>query len=259
MMLTLPERQLFVGKFNALVERATLADVARMAGLLMCWLEDLVKSPPPPPPPPSSSSRGAAAPAGEVKDARADEYLFHTSHCAMTLQTMAGRASDFPECIVLYPFLSRPAQAAWDRLVTRHLPRLPLPARISLRHALPHVTHLTPDVAAAAMAELVPLLETGTLAYNIGRGLTSYRGWSLYEIMVSITRRVPENTLFDRPFAGAPRRLALLLMYDLLGNWDPRASGRDFTKGRVVRVSPADGDIRQACTYRSTCTMKRNP
>jgi hypothetical protein len=129
--------------------------------LLIRWLEDLVVSPPLRP--------------GATPEERADDYLLYVSSISGILcetaksvnKSGAGR---------YYAALTDPAKSAWGRLLTQHLPHLPLPARLFLSDTLLSTgirdVHFDINLFYQNSAsDLEPLLVSGNFVLPVGRGM----------------------------------------------------------------------------------------
>jgi hypothetical protein len=152
-------------------EPATPTDMARMAGLLICWIRDLVESPP----------RRPGATAEEL----ADDYVYFAYEWLRGLCSLTASLVPGPQGAFLYPLLSRPAQAAWDRLVSRLFTKLPLSVQIlftSLMHTVKdHGAELKDKIQAAAPA-LIRQMQEGELTLEIGGGRCVWHGLAIYEV-----------------------------------------------------------------------------
>jgi hypothetical protein len=138
-----------------------------------------------------------------------------------------------------YDSFSRSAQRAWDRLLTQHLPKLPLPARLMIAHAMFLVRAGTDghyDVLESVVADIVPMLESGTLTLDTGRGILWNFADEILVIFYQAARlKLTLPGLFAGDFAGVSRRLVLILYYHTL---DKYKSGRKaFEMEDVYHVS----------------------
>jgi hypothetical protein len=230
------DRLLFSGCYTKLVDEQhaveTAADVLRMCGHLIRWLEDLVESPPRRP-------GGSATP-----EERADDYTYVAWGFADQLRCISisgERLMGEP----LYPHLSRPAQSAWNRLLTQHLPHLPLSARIVLGSAICRISVSTSDdsvhaAQCATATALFPRLHTGDLMFEVGGGnrllLSIYVFRRLLEACIPpMQSDALTQPFFAGPFSGGPRRLALLSFdYILRAN---QQESRMFDKEDMCTVS----------------------
>jgi hypothetical protein len=175
-----------------------------MAGLLIRWLEDTVESPPRRP--------------GATPEERADDYLFGCHALAygasITLLSLPSRLGQFS----VMSSLPRPAQSAWHRLLTQHLPHLPLPARIMLYMAAAKMSeeseHVREPLLQALTRDLRPIFDSGNFILDIGGGLR--RSFASAARILCTVNGADLPSLLRGPFCTAPRRLVLLIYQDLL-------------------------------------------
>jgi hypothetical protein len=212
-MRTLGLRTTFIEAINACRcdKKMTLADELHMAGLLIRWLEDTVESPPRRP--------------GATPEERADDCLFACCVLAEKLKegtSLASRLSQQP----LLPSLARPAQSAWRRLMTTHLPHLPPAARALLYMAL---FILEPEVQQdstlqVAVRDFEQFVTSGDLVLDLGRGRRGAAG----EMVTNLAFSLPVGTLgrhFNGSFVGPPRLLTLVFYGYLSRLFDPKHRG----------------------------------
>jgi hypothetical protein len=202
-----------------------LADTAHMAGLLVRWLVDTIESPP--------------RRVGSTPEMQADHSLFVLCVFADVLQVTLHDTLQSDEEPQLYSLFPRAAQAAWDRLVTRHFAQLPLPARIHLSQLMCTIRDEEGEDAAlcALGRDLISLLDTGSLVLDCGHGVRQCFGVHMQNSLILCTRAgalLP--TLFEgrEGFTGAPRRLALLAYSRLLSQYD--GATRAFATEEVREV-----------------------
>jgi hypothetical protein len=225
------QRLCFYSQYRAVARRGseTAADTVRLTGLLIRWLEDLVRELPPPPPDllGAAPSSNRDLPAGPCDDL----VIF-----AVFLKMVAWEAYLLQGSTPLLRSLPGPAQAAWTRLVTTHLPRLPLPARLNLCCTVPCV--MPPGASPTffrqmIIPELLSLMESGDMYLDCGRGARQWVGGEVINLTCELSDYM--GPLFAEPFSHVPRRLLLLLYTDLLLTYDSQE--RAFDQERVLGVS----------------------
>jgi hypothetical protein len=202
----------------------TLTNELRMASMLICWLEDTVESRP--------------RRAGATPEELADDYLHGCVHLANSLDIAVGNICILKEKHALFPTesLSRPALSAWRRLVTLHLPHLPLPARLYV-YTVSTFFPAETGVSERTVADLLALLQSGEFMLDIGRGVRLSMG-PLIKSLVDhlVVHLVDIRPLFSGPFPGIPRRLALLFYTSVSDCFDPQQ--RNVDRARILAVSP---------------------
>jgi hypothetical protein len=231
---TFMDRMAFAGAYLERLSRdvpETPAEAARLAGILIRWLEDLVESPP----------RRSGAPRDP------NDYVHVCIFMASSLWELVVRM-DQRNAGNLLPLLPRPAQAAWRRLLTQHLPHLPLPARI---HVCISSVLFKPNGAEEEAREKAALLSTAAvvtpwfMASDADLMLPTCCGcresFSHVVFRFFYLVALQEGTLqplFTEPANRGPRRLALMAYNMLLSTFDPQACR--FVEDVVLVVSVAD-------------------
>jgi hypothetical protein len=213
------ERLLFTTRYKRLCRESgteTLADATRLAGTLIRWLEDLVESPP---------RRPGGASTSEEK---ADDFLFFSTQMADALMMAADDASRLGGNTAVYPSLPRPAQSAWNRLMTQHLPHLPLSVQAVLCVSTSSVwgrenVEDILSVQSAVLAAALPRIISNDLLLPVGGGRRVWYGYRLFALTVLARHLAHGDTsaIFAEPFSGAPRRLSLLYFESLLCSYVP--------------------------------------
>jgi hypothetical protein len=198
-----------------------------MAGLCIRWLEDLVESPPRRP--------GATA---TTPEELADDFCTLSTHIAYEISIFSQRIK-VRWGMNLYSVLPRPAQSAWDRLLTQHAPSLPLAARTSL--AIKTLNVRAGDTEKAFVCsvadEILPLFESGDLGLDFGRGRRIYHVPDLASIILSASQ-CKQGDHLQRLFAAAPRRLTHFFYLQLLEAHapNPRGGGGPYVGNRRDRL-----------------------
>jgi hypothetical protein len=199
----------------------SLPDAARMAGLLIRWLEDLVESPPRRP--------------GATPEENADLALFGMTALAMNLSPVADEAGP------LYDSLPRPAQSAWTRLLTTHLPHLPPFTRMILYINCKKVGNredVELRVWRESVADVLATIARGDMIVDAGRGLRRcllLECFTILEGRLLRNKYLPPGLFDDDPSNVLPRRLALMMYQDMLAGYDPRRRTFDPHPGTSVR------------------------
>jgi hypothetical protein len=207
------------------INAVTLADELRMAGLLVHWLVDVVESPPHRP--------------GATPEENADEYLFWSCRLAEALQKTALALLRNWNHEPVVPSLPRPAQSAWRRLTTQHLPRLPRAARLLLSLG---VVIMAPDdtvqsIFRALVPDVMAVFVSGNFMINVGRGVlhSIVASTALFFFAQNGFLDNDLRTLFSGPFSGLPRRLTVLLHREVLLKYEPQR--RAFQRDCLAHVS----------------------
>jgi hypothetical protein len=216
-MSTITQRLLFCTTFLDLEAKGkvTQSDFARMAGLLIRWVEDTVESPPRRP--------------GATPEERADDYVHM---CCMLVHTLCqnilpayirrSKLSDEPRprC-PLFSSLPRPAQSAWRRLLTQHLAHLPSAARIDLALArwLDGDDQHEDDLAQEALALVRHMFESGDFTVEAGRRKRFGFGHLIRTLVVACADGC--RSIFEEADFCKARRLCLLFYKQLLRHYDP--------------------------------------
>jgi hypothetical protein len=232
---------LFSAYENKRTSAESRADAARMAGMLTRWLEDLVESPPRRP--------GNATPEELADDFLFQTYLFSYYLREVTMRIVCQAEQTGGEPQPLYLELPRPAQSAWDRLLTTHFPKLPLPARLQLLTAVTFMNGLSGGkrVTVAAAPELIELVRSGDLMLSIGRGMKVCHAQSIYALLKLYGAAY--GGTFGPLFASAAaeRRLTLLTLYYMLVVYSP--DKRALDAGKTFGVSVYDLTLLRAVFF----------
>jgi hypothetical protein len=203
---------------------------ARMAGLLIRWLEDLVESPP----------RRPGGTARATSEELADDYLsFCFCFTGNLIEIAEGPADESTDWGPLYAALSRPAQASWERVVGKLFPRLPLAAQLvlSCKFEYIRISKLEADAGRATVDALIPYIESKDLVFDVGGGRRQYLGTA---VLVLLTRgefaRDHILRLLTGRFLGGPRNL-LVATFNYMCDGLNRATRTFLREGYIARVS----------------------
>jgi hypothetical protein len=169
--------------------RVTAADAVRMAALVIRWLDSEADASPP-----RRGGGGAGSgnnpPPDEQQQPHESAYMAGYTFLAMSLNMPVDTHEILSGGVGIYPSLPRPAQAAWDRLLTRHWRALPLPARIYLGHVAMRVRKGEGEAAAlrSLAAALTPRLLSGDLMFDVGGGRREWLGCKVLEVRAGLER-----------------------------------------------------------------------
>jgi hypothetical protein len=196
----------FYGALHMKLGAETPDEVTRLSGYLIRSLEDLIDTPPRRP--------------GATPQQIADDFEMIACSNAHMLQDIVQRASRAQGGKTLYPLLTPAAQAAWGRLLAR-FERLPLIARLLTTCIVRNVREGPAEAQAliAIPAAVLPRLQSADLVYSYGPGLRQWRGRITFD---ALAVSASTGTLFEGPFASAPRRLILLAYDKVLAGYEER-------------------------------------
>jgi hypothetical protein len=180
------------------------------------------------------AGRVAAAPA--TREELADDYVYFTHHMAQSLQMILVGAHYASEAN-LYSSLSRPAQVAWDRLVTQLFAKLPPSPQLAICMMLSDVGGPTPlSVLRDAAPALFKHVQSGDLVIDCGADMRQWFGDVVYSRLgLACFTTQAELPLKSQAAAPAWRRLSLLAYEHLLSHFEPADQAPDRTELEQVR------------------------